>query len=308
MHFPFRWGACCALVLTALSAPAHAGLLIVPSYDSTVTSRGDAASIETAFAYAAQQYSNLFSDNITLHINVVASSQAGLLGQSNYSLSGFSYSEVRSAMLADAKTASDSSANSHDLPASDPTGGGLFALTFPEQKALGLLPGNTAGTDGTFTFGTGNTYTYDPNNRAVAGAYDFIGVAEHEISEIMGRAAALNVGGFYEPYDLFRYKSSGPRSLSSADTNAYFSIDDGATNLKSFNSASPGDLGDWAGDTNDAYNAFGTTGVQQDISSVDMTAMDVLGYDLVPEPSSLAICGFMAVLLVRRKHRSVKEM
>jgi hypothetical protein len=32
------------------------------------------------------------------------------------------------------------------------------------------------------TIGAGYSFTFDPNNRAVPGKYDFIGIAEHEIS------------------------------------------------------------------------------------------------------------------------------
>ena len=55
---------------------------------------------------------------------------------------------------------------------------------------MGVLP-NDLSNDGTFTFGGGFSYTYDPNNRAVAGKFDFIGVAMHEISEIMGRIGLM---------------------------------------------------------------------------------------------------------------------
>ncbi|MBV9200850.1 MAG: hypothetical protein JO320_05860 [Alphaproteobacteria bacterium] len=56
-----------------------------------------------------------------------------------------------------------------------------------EAKALGLRAANTSGIDGWVGFSSAADYTYDPDNRAVAGAYDFIGVAEHEIAEVMGR-------------------------------------------------------------------------------------------------------------------------
>ncbi len=58
------------------------------------------------------------------------------------------------------------------------------------------------------------TYTFDPNNRGTGG-FDFIGVAEHELSEIMGRLPGLGNdfgltdGPLYMANDLFRYTAPG---------------------------------------------------------------------------------------------------
>ncbi len=61
------------------------------------------------------------------------------------------------------------------------------------------------------------------------------------------------------------------------------------TNLKVYNSSATGDLDDWAPATNDAFNAFDATGVQNDISAVDVVVMDVIGYDPVPEPATMLL-------------------
>ena len=60
----------------------------------------------------------------------------------------------------------------------DPTGGRAFRMSNAEAKALGLRAANAAGIDGWVGFNSTAGYTFDPNNRAVAGEFDFIGVAE----------------------------------------------------------------------------------------------------------------------------------
>ena len=188
-------------------APAH-GLTINLSYDPSVTALSYAASVESATSYAAQQIENLFSDNITINIEVLASTNT--FGQSGHSYNyPYSYAMVRSDLIASATTSTDATAYA-TLPSSpDPTGGGSFGLATVEEKALGLIPGNSTGIDGLFTFGSNVDWTFDPNNRAVPGEFDFIGVAEHEITEDMGRSTALGElsPGLYAPEDLFRYSA-----------------------------------------------------------------------------------------------------
>ncbi len=265
----------------------------------------DLANVQSAVNYAANQIKGSFNDNVTL--NILVDGMNSGLGQSSAPLLGaYTTLQVTTALTNDASTANDFTALAH-LPTADPTGGSNFLMARGLGKALGLLSGTDAASDGTFSFGISNSYTFDPNNRAVAGKFDFIGVAEHELTELMGRVCRENsTGNGWRPLDLYRFNPSG-RSTSFTDTNAWFSFD-GTSLLKRFNpNGNGGDLGDWAsGQGDDAFNAFGGTNAKEDMSAVDLQAMDVIGWNAVPEPSAFAIFGAGGALLVcaRRKGKA----
>jgi len=304
------------VLLLAVGLPAHASLIFNTTWDASVNSTnlaasGEVAQFESAIGYVEGVYSGLFSNNITINLTVAVSSGKAILGESDTNLAGtLTYGQLTSVLAADATSQDDNTAVAN-LPAVDPTGGAAFWLATAQAKALGLISANDPGNDGTVTFGGGWNYTFDPNNRSVPGDFDFIGVAEHEISEVMGRIGLLgtNLNGNpgYGVLDLFGYTAPGSLTLAQQVGGAYFSIDGGQTNLMAYNdAANGGDAKDWAGGTNDAFNAFTGPGGENGLSSVDIREMNVIGYNDAPEPSSLLPLLLVGAGFVALRRRSVK--
>jgi hypothetical protein len=275
---------CLASLWLLISSRPAAALTINVTYDSSITNAPNPAQVETAFGTAIQLFEDLYTNsatiNITMYWGPAGPFSGGIsLGRSQFLLIGSSYSEITNALrLSRTSTADTNSVAS--LPATDPTGGGNWLVPLAEARALNLS-GLPPDEDGEVGFATNVTYTFDPNNRSVSGKFDFIGVAEHEVSEVLGRCTFGLQGNNFVPYDLFRFTNNGARSFDATATNAYFSVNNGATALKFYyTNASRGDIQDWLSSaTPDSYDAFSSSGHLLPISTADILTLDVLGYN-----------------------------
>jgi hypothetical protein len=250
-----------------------------------------------AIVDAAKLYSGLFSNKEVIAIDIgygeIAGSPMapGALGESESFGYLTDYATVTTALMGDGFRFS---------AANEPTGGQFF-ITSADAKTMGLVD-PVAGLDGFMGISdlSGTGFSWNTGNKNTApNQFDLQAVAEHEISEIMGRlglegVAIINGQPTYTPLDLFNYQSRGVLALS--PNGGYFSIDNGRINLGNFNDAAVngGDIGDWASDTSsaqahtlglsrgayDAYDAFTLPGQNGQVSLSDVVEDAALGYKL----------------------------
>jgi len=283
-----------------LGSTAFGTMVVTPTFTANFNANfgANAAAAQASWISAATAFTSKFNDNIHVNITVDAVAGTSVFGQSQFTLFSTSYSNLRSKMAADAKSADDTLSLSAggSITAADPTGGaGTWWATRAESKAIGLI-GDDLSNDGTTTFGAGNAFTF--SGLIAAGTYDFAGIADHEISEVLGRwgRSGGTIGSTANSYTLiddFSYTGPGTKGLGNGAGNN-FSINNGTTLLKLYNNQalSGFDSRDWAsGGGNDSFNQFSSSGVVNPVSAVDIRLMDVLGYDLVPEPSVGALIG-----------------
>ena len=278
---------------TGTTASSASPFIINISWDSSVSSAP--TGFTTAVTNAVQYLEAQFRDPVTINIDVgygeVGGSAlgTGALGSSEWYLNSVGYSQLVSALSADATTSADASAVA-SLPTTSPVNG-TFWTTTAQAKALGLASPTNPAVDGYVGFSSSLPFTYADTNGVASGTYDFNAVALHEISEVMGRALLTggtigSTQGSYSLYDLFHYSAPGVRDFSGS-TAGYFSADSGATDLAAFNTVAGGDAGDWSSSvSNDAFDAFSNPGVVNAVSSADLTALDVIGWNPASGTSS----------------------
>jgi len=160
----------------------------------------------------ARGFSNALRSTATINLNVGWGEVGGnalpgnALGASYFYLSGpYTYSQIvkragRTCCLAGRHRGSDEVCR-----VSDPTNGGHFVLTTAQAETLGLL--SYTGNDGSIGFGAAFRIRL-PENRAVAGTYDFIGTAAMKSQRCRRVALLGNTAGASQTRisvdDLFR--------------------------------------------------------------------------------------------------------
>jgi hypothetical protein len=309
-----------AVICFGTGSPVY-GLIITPTFGSSITSDPNSAAIMSTINSAINDYQTRFSDPITVTIQF--NEMTSGLGNSTTGFYNIPYQTFITALHNDATTADDATALALlPITATNPVNGNSsINVTSANLRALGL-PG--AGiVNGTFDGAIGlNTHITDVGSPGTTGQFSLRATTQHEIDEVLGFRSALPNGSFGTifPVDLFRYNNSGGRSFTiSSSAQAFFSIDSTTLLAQFDNQNDGGDFGDWqsnplpSGVSPKVQDAFATPGAQPTLG-VELRALDVIGYDLVavPEPATLTLLAVGTLALsghgwLRRGRRSPRE-
>src|SRR6266851_5269041 len=196
----------------------------------------------TAVNYVVSLFDTTFINNASINIEVGygdfpydGTQLTSYLGESQQNnIVSASYSQVTQALV------NDSASGASTLPSSSPISGRL-QVGSAQEKALGLI-GTNGTLDGWVGIASdaelqqldGNSWSFSATATPAANQYYLVGVIDHEFTEVMGRDSYLDTRGEYGVLDLYRYAAPGVRRTGTGDP-AYFSIDNGSTNLDSFN-------------------------------------------------------------------------
>jgi hypothetical protein len=288
-------------VVTATTVPT-VGLVIHPTFDSSITNSPNSAVIQATINRAISIYETLFTDPITIEIRfryataLPDGTPVTGLSQSLTVVYGVGWNIWIPTLRADAKSSNDSIAMA-SLPATALSPGIVAASA--NGRALGqntppaMFANGTVGTggpyDGIVTLNSASPLQF--SRPTDANRFDAQRSIEQGIDAIMG--LLYSVGGFM-PNDLFSWSSPGQRNNDVVGTR-YFSIDGGVTNIINFNQNPNGSFAGWLSEACPqahpyVQNAFPCAGQYSDISATSPEGidLDVIGYDLAQTgPASL---------------------
>ena len=286
---------------------ATVGLIIRPTFHSSITNQPNAAAIREMINRAISIYESRFRDPITIEIlfrytNTFPNGTplpSGQISQSDWVFYTVPWNPYINALKADAKTSNDILANAN-LPENAFSNG--FYPTSAGGRAVGLntrpamFPNGTVGAGGQFdgivTLNSAAAFQFSrpPNGNNFDAQY----FTEHEIDEVIGLGSYLNIPGAsrVRPQDLFSWSSRGNRNTSSVGVR-YFSINGGTTNIVNFNQDPNFEFGDWKSTACPqahpyVQNASGCPGQFSDVTttSPEGVNLDVIGYDAASSPTT----------------------
>lgn len=310
-----------ALCATCCAASASAGPVFV------LNDRGGVApdtAARAGFEMAAQRFADLFGNNVTINIDVSFTSLgSGVLGSTNSSSSTHLYADVRNSLLLGASSSADRSATpylasrlsflsneagncttgvgcagldlySRTLDDDDTFDNTRLRVTLGNARALGLIDPNYFGRDAGIAFNSRMRWDFDPTDGISRGAYDFVGIATHEIAHALGVTSGVDFAdgmmayayrgvdniGWGTTLDLFRYTGLD-RDWTVAGTPC-ISADGGrscigqvSTGVKFGNGRQ---ASHWRSSTTGVLAPTATSGRLLTLTEADITLLDLIGW------------------------------
>lgn len=314
---------------------------------------GMSAQSLAGFQAAANRWQSVLHDDVTVNLNINFSTLgAGILGSTGSTRGTLSYAGFREALIDDAWGATDNQAVAGLQSAAclnvfmngtsgNPAGSGsgstfldndcdannkTVRLTWANARALGLTAAHDNTVDGSVAFSDAFTWDFDPSDGINGDAFDFIGVATHEIGHALGFVSGVDTldgnrsGAFADsvftyiaPADLFRCSAESRAAGGDLDWAAdkrdkYFSLDNCATTIAQFSTGRTWGDGQQASHWKDnqhlgILDPTAARGELLAISALDLQLYDAIGWNVVPEPGSIALfmIGLFGLAGLRRR-------
>lgn len=348
-HFKLLAGAA-AMAMATTSMPAQALTFVLsPAAGAAGAGVAPGTQARRGFEIAAAYWSSVISSNVTMNLTIgYATLGTGILGSTGSTTAAVYNAPVYAALAANQTSTVDTTAVANLRPLGGGTGGSLsfvanvlnaagngyldtatridndqsannrgVQLNTSIAKALGITTNfqgtaiNYALADGSVTFSDAFVWDFDPTDGIASNAFDFIGVAIHEIGHALGFRSGVDsidrqtgpngpnaTAGTQENFvniatvlDYYRYGSAGQLDWSTQN-NPYFSIDGGQNQLFGDSRFSTGQYngdGRQASHFKDAAAGVPQVGVMdptsgrgqmQEVTALDIAAFDAIGWTM----------------------------